>query len=100
MSTEKMPFFAFKTILNETTHCFVIFNGNPITRFEVSFLLNRCSSFLGLQSALMRPHNFRIGACSMIISQHIPDAVVREMGRESQHSTAFQGYIRLDKIVA
>ena len=77
-------------------HCFVIFNGNSITSFEVSSL-KPLLKFYGLQSAIIRPHYFRIGACRMVISQDIPDAFVSEMG---QHSTAFHRYIRLDKIVA
>ena len=79
---------------------FCHFNGDPIPRFQVSSLLNRCLRFFGLQSSVIRPHSFRIGECSMAISQHIPEAIVPEMGRWSQHSTAFQCYIRLDKIAA
>ena len=79
---------------------FCHFNCAPITRYQVSSLLSRCMGFLGLQSAVIRPHSFRIGACSMAISQRIPESVVREMGRWSDHSTAFQRYIRLDKILA
>ena len=77
---------------------FCHFLGAPITRYQVSSLLSRCMGFLGLQSAVIRPHSF--GACSMAISQHIPESVVREMGRWSDHSTTFQRYIRLDKILA
>ena len=104
MSTEICPVSLLKQYLMKRPSLsgalFCHFNGDPITRFQVSSLLNRCLRFLGLQSAVIRPHSFRIGACSMAISQHIPEAVVREMGRWSQHSTAFQRYIRLDKIVA
>ena len=72
----------------------------PITRYQVSSLLSRCMGFLGLQSTVIRPHSFHIGACSMAISQRIPESVVREMGRWPDHSTAFQRYIRLDKFLA
>ena len=104
MSTEICPVSLLKQYLMKRPSLsgalFCHFNGDPIPRFQVSSLLNRCLRFLGLQSSVIRPHSFRIGACSMAISQHIPEAIVQEMGRWSQHSTAFQCYIRLDKIAA
>ena len=103
-STEICPVLLLKQYLRKRPAVggalFCHFNGNPITRFEVSSLLSKCLEFLGLQSAVIKPHSFRIGACSMAISQRIPEAAVREMGRWSEHSSAFQRYIRLDKIVA
>ncbi|MCG7867878.1 MAG: tyrosine-type recombinase/integrase [Candidatus Thiodiazotropha taylori] len=78
---------------------FCHFNGTPLTRFQVSSVLSNCLRFLGV-TACVRSHSFRIGACTLAISQKIPESDVRQMGRWSEDSSAFKRYIRLDKISA
>lgn len=73
---------------------FCHFSGAPLTRFQVSAVLARCLRFLGVTNCI-RSHSFRIGACTLAISQNIPESDVRQMGRWSAESTAFKRYIRL-----
>ena len=65
------------------------FNGNPLTRYQFSPILAKCSNVL---NGRFRSHPFRIGAAIEAALRGVPDDVIKQWGRWK--SGAYASYIR------
>ena len=69
-------------------------NGEPLTRYQFSSILNKSIRKLGLSTAFFKTHSFRIGrATDLAIEGKSPDTIKR-LGRWSSGSKTFSKYIR------
>ncbi len=67
-------------------------DGLPITRHAFSKVLNQCVNFLGLNSAQLTSHSFRIGRATLGLEQGLSIEQIRLMGR--WRSDAFRKYLK------
>ncbi len=71
---------------------FCMSDNLPITRHMFCKVLNQCVSFLGLNSAQLTSHSFRIGRATLGLEQGLTIEQIRLMGR--WHSDAFRKYLK------
>ena len=78
---------------------FCHFDGQPVTRYQFSSILNKVVKFIGSPlSQGIKCHSFRIGAATLATAQCVADSDIKSMGRWSEQSTSYSRYIHLDKI--
>lgn len=80
---------------NPTSPFFLLPSGRPLTRKIFLDLLSRLCSAVELDPKKYSGHSFRIGAATTAAKKHIPDHMVRVLGRWS--SDAYTSYVRTDK---
>lgn len=71
---------------------FCHFNGNPISRFQFSAMLNKCLTKAGLNLQRFTSHSFRIGGASFLARNgHSTEEI---MNRGRWRSSSYKSYIR------
>ncbi len=71
---------------------FIHFNKEPLTYFQVNYMLKKAIRTIGLTPGNFSSHSFRIGAATAASMGGLSDEKIKELGRWK--STAFQLYIR------
>lgn len=69
-------------------------NGRPVSSFQFSDIFKRALGYIGLDSAIFKPHSFRIGAATHAFLSGTSMDEIQQMGRWK--SQAFRKYIRVD----
>ena len=64
----------------------------PLTRTEFTSLFQGVLQCIGLHDSRLKPHSFRIGAATTAAQAHLPDHLIKTLGRWS--SDAYLRYIR------
>ena len=74
-----------------TEPLFCHFNGNPMSRYQLVFVLSKALKVLGIDASGYKSHSFRIGAVSLAAAQNISNEEIMKLGRWK--SIAFKSYI-------
>ena len=67
-------------------------NGQPLTRYQFTSVLNRSIRQLGLSLSCYKSHSFRIGRATDLAKYGVSGDVIKTMGRWS--SSVYKRYIR------
>jgi len=83
--------------MQPTSPLFALPGGYPLTRCVFTHWFDGVLSVLNLDSNKIRPHSFRIGACTQAVAANIPDHTIQILGRWK--SECFKTYIRTEPCV-
>jgi hypothetical protein len=86
-------FYSVRRRMNAADHepFFILPDGQPLTRYAFLSMLKALLRFSGLADLQYSGHSFRIGAATTAASAHIPDHLIKLLGRWS--SDCYQRYI-------
>ncbi|XP_075055039.1 uncharacterized protein LOC142140939 [Mixophyes fleayi] len=72
-------------------------NSIPLTKYQFAAILKRTLQSLNLNSTLYGTHSFRIGAATSAALAGSSNEAIKALGRWK--STAYQSYVRIDKVI-
>ncbi|XP_052784404.1 uncharacterized protein LOC128220167 [Mya arenaria] len=75
------------------TSAFSHSNGLPVTRQQVTAVLNKCLTRAGHSTQNFKTHSFRIGRATDLAIRSVPETDIMKLGRWS--SQAYKKYIRV-----
>ena len=78
--------------MSKDSPLFIKADGKPLTRVEFVDFVRSILESMGPNSSSYAGHSFRIGGATAAAAAHIPDHLIKSMGRWS--SDCYQTYIR------
>jgi hypothetical protein len=90
---------AYLDLAQETEVLFTHFDSSPVTKYQLSRLLEKAVAFCQFPSQrFFKSHSFRIGAATTARQMGLTDVEIQQMGR--WRSGAFKKYIRLPQVLS
>ena len=103
LNSTTCPVFCMRQYLHRRTKnrspcLFVTSDGRPVLSSSFASMFRSCIVYLGLDTAVYKPHSLRIGGASLAHDLNYSDAQIQSLGR--WHSTSYQRYIRVPVLSA